>query len=288
VHRSEAALRYLEAGLSRFQLPREHFQSSGVHFQLTGAGGLRTGSKEIRFRMTFPAKLHRGLIVSCQAAPCDPLDEVETLRRIAVSVLRGGAAGLRANGPSCIAAFRKETDRPIIGVEKRIVGVDKRGLGGAPSITPNFAAATAVAMAGADVIALDCTAHRHAAAEPWVPLVGRIQRELQKPVLADIATSAEAMAAQEAGADAIATTLYGFTPETAGARAVNWAMVAELARILTVPLIVEGHITQPEEVRRALDLGAYSVVVGSAITRPESITARFVGQIPGFGRQIHD
>jgi len=57
---------------------------------------------------------------------------------------------------------------------------------------------------------------------------------------------------------------------------VNWEMVENLARELHVPLIVEGYVSQPEEVRRALDLGAFAVVVGSAITRPESITARFV------------
>jgi len=216
-----------------------------------------------------PASLLRSLIVSCQAAPGDPLDDVDTLRRIAISVVRGGAGGLRANGIACTAAFRRETDVPII-------GIDKRKADGEVVITPDFESARSIADAGADVIALDCTSNRPVSAEPWRGLLHRIQAELGKPVLADIASFEDAMAAQTAGADAVATTLYGFTPETAQFRAVNWELVGRLVQELHAPLIVEGHISQPEEVRRALDLGAFAVVVGSAITRPESITARFV------------
>ena len=220
----------------------------------------------------FPASLQKSLIVSCQASPGDPLDHLDTLRRIAVSVLRGGAGGLRANGVECIAAFRREPPLPIIGILKRYKG-------GELAITPDFAAAEAVSAAGADVVALDCTAHRVASAEPWPGLMARIRGELGKPVLADIATFDEALAAQDAGADAVATTMFGFTPGTAQFRAVNWSLVEQLVARLQVPVIVEGHITQPGEVKRALDSGAYAVVVGSAITRPESITARFVSSI---------
>jgi N-acylglucosamine-6-phosphate 2-epimerase len=218
---------------------------------------------------TFPASLRNKLIVSCQALPGDPLDHVDTLRRIAVSVLRGGAAGLRANGAEYIAAFRKETALPIIGISKDFKD-------GAPLITSDFAAALALAQAGADIIGMDCTASRPALMEPWPQLLSRIQIELAKSVLADIATLDEALAAEQAGADAVATTMFGYTPETAGNRSVNWSLVEQLARSLQVPVIVEGHIRQPEELRRAFDAGAFAVVVGAAITQPEAITARFV------------
>lgn len=222
---------------------------------------------------SLPASLSGSLIVSCQAAPGDPLDAVDTLRRIAISVVRGGAAGLRANGVACTSAFR-EAGVPIVGIEKR-------RMDGEVVITPDFDSARSIADAGAHVIALDCTSNRAASAEPWRELIHRIHIEIEKPVLADIASFEDAMAAQEASADAVATTLYGFTPETAQFRAVNWEFVGRLVRELHVPLIVEGHISQPEEVRRALDLGAFAVVVGSAITRPESITARFVKSLHG-------
>lgn len=220
----------------------------------------------------FPASLKSKLIVSCQAPPGDPLNSLETLTRIAVSAARGGAGGLRANGEACVEAFRRETGLPVIGIEKRKIGDEV-------SITPDFASAKALADAGADVIALDCSNARHPAAEPWRQLIARIHSELGKPVLADIATAAEGMAAEAAGADAVATTMYGFTPETAGARRVNWELIEALSKALRVPLIVEGHISEPAEVGRALDAGAFAAVVGSAITRPESITARFVSAI---------
>jgi N-acylglucosamine-6-phosphate 2-epimerase len=214
----------------------------------------------------FPASLNRRLIVSCQAAPGDPLDDAEVLRRLAISTLRGGAGGLRACGAESIAAMRRETSLPIIGIQKRYDGDQVY-------ITPDFASACAVSAAGADVVALDCTARRLAEREPWPELIERIHGELRKPVLADIATFADAVAAVAAGADAVATTLFGFTPDTSHHRAVSWTLVEELINGVPVPVIVEGHITSPEEVRRAFDLGAYAAVVGSAITRPEAITS---------------
>lgn len=223
-------------------------------------------------RSRFPASLQGRLIVSCQATPGDPLDHLEMLTRIAQSVIRGGAGGLRANGTAQIAAFRRQTTLPILGILKQKID-------GSICITPDFASAEAIAQAGADVIALDCTAARHPNAEPWPSLIRRIHAELNKPVLADIAAFDEALAAEAAGADAVATTLYGFTPQTAGARSVNWGLIEKLMAALQAPLIVEGHISQPEEASRALELGAFSVVVGSAITRPETITARFVKAI---------
>lgn len=215
----------------------------------------------------FPPSLHGQLIVSCQASPGDPLDDVDALTRIALSAIRGGAGGLRASGADCIAACRRRTRLPIIGIFKRYID-------GEAQITPDFASASAVLAAGADAVAIDCTGR--CMAESWRQILLRVHDELNKPVLADIASFEQAAAAAEAGADAVATTLCGYTPETAGHRSVNWELVARLVREMPVPVIVEGHVTEPYEVRRALDLGAYAVVVGSAITRPEWITARFV------------
>jgi N-acylglucosamine-6-phosphate 2-epimerase len=218
-----------------------------------------------------PIEALRGrLIVSCQASEGDPLDNLDTLTRIATSVLRGGAGGLRAEGIPRIAAFRAITQLPIIGIIKTY------DTNGDVYITPDFRSAKAVSDAGADIIALDCTARRLTAAEPWPELIRRIHTELNRLVLADIATLDDALAAERAGADAVATTLYGYTAETANIRAVSWPLIQSIVSHLTIPLLVEGHITDPHDVRRALDLGATAVVVGSAITRPEAITARFV------------
>jgi N-acylglucosamine-6-phosphate 2-epimerase len=209
------------------------------------------------------------LIVSCQASEGDPLDNLDTLTRIATSVLRGGAGGLRAEGVPRIAAFRGITQLPIIGLIKAY------DTNGEVYITPDFRSAKAISDAGADIIALDCTARRLTAAEPWPDLIRRIHAELNRPVLADIATLEDARAAERAGADAVATTLYGYTTETANIRTVSWPLLQSIVAHLTIPVLAEGHITDPQDARRALDLGATAVVVGSAITRPETITARF-------------
>ena len=217
-----------------------------------------------------PLEALRGrLIVSCQASEGDPLDNLDTLTRIAASVLRGGAGGLRAEGVERIAAFRGITQLPIIGIIKTC------DANGDVYITPDFRSAKAVSDAGADIIALDCTARRLTAAEPWPELIRRIHAELNRPVLADIATVEDALAAESAGADAVATTLYGYTAETANIRTISWPLIQSIVSHLTIPVLVEGHITDPREVRHALDLGAAAVVVGTAITRPQAITARF-------------
>jgi N-acylglucosamine-6-phosphate 2-epimerase len=213
------------------------------------------------------------LVVSCQAEAGDPLDHLGTLTRIATSVLRGGAGGLRAEGIERIAAFRALCELPIIGLIKTY------DTNGDVYITPTFHCAQTVSAVGADIIALDCTRRRLAASEPWPTLIERIHRELDRPVLADIATFDDALYAESAGADAIATTLYGYTAETCGIRTVPWSLIETLVSRLNVPVIVEGHVTQPQEISKAFALGAHCVVVGSAITRPESITARFVRAI---------
>ena len=210
------------------------------------------------------------LIVSCQASAGDPLDDPETLRRVAAAVLLGGAGGLRAEGAQNVAVFRTLTRLPIIGVVK---ASDENG---EVYITPDFASAAAVHQAGADIIALDCTRRRLAEAEPWPQLIFKIQRELGCLVCADIATVEDAAMAEACGADVVATTLCGYTADTAGMGSVNWDLLRNLVVHMQVPVILEGHIVDPQEVTQALQLGAHAVVVGSAITRPQSITERFV------------
>jgi N-acylglucosamine-6-phosphate 2-epimerase len=221
------------------------------------------------------------LIVSCQAPEGSPLSHGDTLRRIALSVLRGGAGGLRAEGVENIRAFREITNLPLIGILK------KYEANGDVYITPDFQSAHAISNAGADILALDCTHRRLHQPEPWPELIRRIHEELGKPVCADIASIDDALAAEQAGANAVATTLYGYTSETAGIRKVSWPLVQSLVKRLKIPIVVEGHLTQPDEVRKAFELGVNSVVIGSAITSPESITARFVSATDEELARIH-
>lgn len=212
------------------------------------------------------------LVVSCQAAPGDPLEDTESIRRIARAAVGGGAAGLRVNSFEHIAAIRRDTDLPIIGIKKKYFN-------GLLRITPDFESAAELAAAGASIIALDCTVRTWPFGDPWQQCIERIHRELKLPVMADIATLSEALAAAAAGADMIGMTLNGYTEETKQNRGFSWPLLAELAVQAGRPIIAEGHISTPAEARRAIENGAWSVVVGSAITRPGVLTARFVQAI---------
>ncbi len=209
------------------------------------------------------------LVVSCQASPGDALEDTDTIRRIALAVVGGGAAGLRMNGPEHIAAIRQSTTIPIIGIQKRYGPSGLR-------ITPDFASAAALAAAGASIIALDCTDRVWLDGEPWKELIGRIHSDLHLPVLADISTLNEALTAAAAGADCVGPTLNGYTENTSNNRSFSWSLLHRLVGQAGVPIMAEGHIATPAEARRAINGGAWCVIVGSAITRPGIITANFV------------
>ena len=149
-------------------------------------------------------------------------------------------------------------------------------------ITDTFAEAEAIAEAGADIIALDATARPRSDGLSLSQLIASIHDRLNKPVWADISSVGEGLSAAACGADVISTTLYGYTEETkcAGDAPPDFSLLGTLVRELSLPVVLEGRVWQPEDVRRAFELGAHAVVVGSAITRPQLITRRFVHAIP--------
>lgn len=218
-----------------------------------------------------------GLIVSCQAREDNPLHGPVHMAAMARAAEAGGAAGLRANGVADIAAIRAVSALPIVGIAKRWRG------GFEVYITPGFADAQAVAAAGADWIALDATP-RGRDGEPVAALIARIKGELGKPVFADVSTADEGIAAARAGADAVATTLAGYTPYSRKPDGPDFELIRALVAAVDVPVIAEGRFWTPDEVARAFALGARAVVVGTAITNPREIARRFARAVPGAAR----
>ncbi len=207
------------------------------------------------------------LIVSCQAPEGDPFRDSGSIARFARAAVEGGAVGIRADGAEDVRAIRQAVRVPIIGIAKQPQS-DGRTL-----ITPSFEAARELVGAGADMIALECTCRgqRYGALERlW-----RIKSELGVPVGADIATAEEAIAVEKAGADLVLTTLRGYTHDTEHIKSFEPAFIAELVRLLNVPVLAEGRIETPEQARQALAAGAHAVVVGTAITGPQEIARRF-------------
>jgi glucokinase-like ROK family protein len=219
----------------------------------------------------FKTAVRGKLLVSCQAAEGSPLRDSSTIARFARAAVEGGAAGIRANGLDDVQAIRQAVNVPIIGIWKA------QHDDGEILITPSFETARQLVAAGADLIALDCTARgeRYGALER----LRQIKNELGVPVLADIATVQEAVRAAEAGADAVLSTLRGYTRETRHVKTFEPAFIAELVRAVSVPVIAEGHIQTSRELRAALDAGAFAIIIGTAITRPEMITRGFVSTL---------
>ncbi len=199
-----------------------------------------------------------GLIVSCQAPPDSPLAAPEIIKAMAQTAVLRGAVAVRINTPAHIQAVRQDIKVPIIGLWKQELPETP------VYITPRFADAAAVAAAGADVIALDATERDRP--EPLDSLIARIHHELGKPVMADIDSLASAQAAVAAGADWVATTLFGYTAATAGQKPPNWELLKALVHHLSVPVLCEGGISSPAMAAKAIALGAHAVVVGTAIT----------------------
>jgi N-acylglucosamine-6-phosphate 2-epimerase len=220
-------------------------------------------------------RLRGGVIVSCQAGPGDPLHGASMMVAMARAAVAGGAVAIRANGPEDIAAIRAAVGVPIIGIWKvDIAGYDVR-------ITPTAQHARLVATAGASIIALDATDRVRPDGRTVASLIQETRSETGLPVMADVSSVAEALAAQDAGADLVATTLSGYTGEVPATGSPNLELVARLARLLHVPVIAEGRIATPDEAARAIELGAYAVVVGHAVTRPQWITEQFVSAVRG-------
>ena len=216
------------------------------------------------------------LIVSCQAPEGTALRTPGTLARIAKAAVDGGAVGVRANGPEDVAAIRAAVDVPIIGIAKRLQADGKI------LITPSFESARDLVEAGADAIALDCTERGQRLGA--LGRLTRIRAEFGLPVLADIATIEEARAAQAAGADFILTTLRGYTPETKHIQDFDVQFVRELANELKTPVIAEGRIGTPQQAAAAIEAGAFAVIVGTAITRPDAIARSFVSEMGNVAR----
>ncbi|MCT7959836.1 N-acetylmannosamine-6-phosphate 2-epimerase [Laspinema sp. D1] len=208
------------------------------------------------------APLEGGLIVSCQAPPDSPLAEPSIIAAVALASVRNGAVGVRIDTPAHIKAVR---DR--LGATIPIIGLWKQSIPGSEVyITPQFHHAEAIAASGADIIAIDATSRTRPHDETLSNLITAIHTHLGKPVMADVDTLEAALAAANFGADIIGTTLYGYTRATQQFSPPGFDLLAEIRKTFPGFLICEGGINSPEMAKRALNLGANAVVVGTDIT----------------------
>ena len=203
----------------------------------------------------------------------------DTMSRVAQAAARGGAVGIRAQGLDDIAAIRSAVDLPLIGLWKD--GDD------AVFITPTLQHATAVARAGAHVVAIDGTGRPRPDGLTLADTIKGLHEDTGALVMADCSTFDEAVVAAANGADLVGTTLAGYTAYTSKGNGPDLDLVARLVAELDVPVVAEGRIHSPAQAAAAIGAGAWAVVVGTAITHPTTITGWFASAVTGAVEKRH-
>lgn len=217
-------------------------------------------------------KLKNSVIVSVQAMPNEPLYKEDCMIAMMQSVINGGAKGLRLAGARDVLNAKKLFDVPVIGLTKP----DKlpENWKEVVYITPTLKEVDELINANADIIATDAT-NRPRPKESLKEIIDYIKSR-NKLSMADISTFEEGVKARELGFDIISTTLSGYTKESlTDNETPDFELLEKLVKNLDCPIILEGRIWNVEEVNKAFNLGAFAVVIGSAITRPQLITKRF-------------
>ena len=211
------------------------------------------------------------IVVSSQAMPNEPLYKEDCMKAMMASVINGGAAGLRVAGVRDVR-IAKSFNVPVIGLTKPEKLPDNwREI---VYITPTIKDVSELIGAGADIIAFDGTMRN------GKEIVKSIIMEIHKAnklAMADISTIEEGVECANYGADIISTTLAGYTTESGVPKeGPDYDLLQNLVNKVYTPVVLEGRIWTPYEVKKAFELGAHFVVIGSAITRPQLITKRFI------------
>lgn len=218
-------------------------------------------------------KLKGKLIVSCQALPEEPLHSSYIMGRLAVAAKEGGASGIRAQSVDDINEIMKVCDLPMIGIIKRTYEDSE------VFITATKKEIEELLTTKCQIIALDATKRKRPHDEKCQDLVAMIH-EHGRLAMADCSTYEECLKAEEMGFDIVSTTLCGYTSYSAQKDGPDFELLKKCVDTINVPIIAEGKINTPEDLRRVFDeCGVYCAVVGGAITRPQQITARFIAAL---------
>lgn len=218
-------------------------------------------------------RIKHQLIVSCQALEDEPLHSSFIMSKMALAAKQGGAGGIRANSVVDIKAIKQEVDLPIIGIIKKdYPGTDIY-------ITTTMEEIDALVEVQVDIIAIDATDRLRLNNQTLADFFKEVKQKYPNQLfMADCSTVSEAIHADQLGFDFIGTTLVGYTNESKDLKieADDFKIIKDILKAVKHPVIAEGNIDTPEKAKRVLELGCYSVVVGSIITRPQIITKRFV------------
>lgn len=219
-------------------------------------------------------KIKGGLIVSCQALETEPLYDSYIMSKMAWAAYLGGAVGIRANTVVDIKAIKERVDLPVIGIIKQVYPDSD------VYITPTMKEVDALVDVGCEIIAVDATNRLRPNGKTFEEFFKEVRAKYPNQLfMADTSCFDEGKLAEELGCDLIGTTMAGYTPYTKGTPLPDYTLMSRYVNDLNSPVIAEGGIWSPDELKKAIDLGVHSAVVGTAITRPMDITKRFVNVI---------
>lgn len=216
--------------------------------------------------------IRHSLIISCQALPGEPLycEEMSLMPFMAKAAQMAGSKCIRTSSTRDVAAIKEATGLPVIGLIKRpYEGYDAY-------ITPTMQEIKELVEVESDVIALDCTMRKRGDGTTINEFLFQIREKYPDiSLMADISTLQEGINAWKAGVNMVGTTMSGYTPYSPQLQKPDFDLVRALVREIPIPVIAEGKIHYPEQAKQMLELGAYAVVVGGAVTRPLEIAQRF-------------
>lgn len=217
------------------------------------------------------------VIVSVQAPDGHPMRDTHTLVHVAQACARAGTPALRCGGYGGVADIRAIAQASGVPV----LGLTKEGNEGV-YITPSVASVRAVAAAGAAVVCADATFREPADGSSLVERIAAAH-DAGALFMADCATPQEIAHAAEKGADMVSTTLAGYTEHRARTEGPDLECLSQARQLLGPEpfLIAEGRYHSPALVAEAFERGADAVIVGTAITDPQWITAQFLTAGPG-------
>lgn len=219
-------------------------------------------------------KIKGGLVVSCQGLDNEPMHSPFIMGRFALAAKMGGAVGIRANTVKDIHEIKKNVKLPIIGIIK------KQYKNNPVYITPTIKEVDVLVKEGVDIVAVDATKRSRPDKITLKEFVTKIRSKYKNIILmADISDFDEAIEAQKLGFDIVGTTLRSYTSYTKTKKIPDFEFIKKLVKNLNIPVIAEGGINEPQQLKQALALGCWCAVVGGAITRPQNITKRFVDSI---------
>ena len=221
-------------------------------------------------------QIHKKIIVSCQALEGEPLyvEKKSIMYLMARAAKMAGSPAIRTSSIRDVISIKKETNLPVIGLIKRNYKDSE------VYITPTMKEVDELVEVNADIVAIDCTFSKRVNDENINDFIKNVKTKYKDIIImADISTYEEAINAYNLGVDIISTTMNGYTKQSIETNISNKELIQKLVKQIDTPIVAEGKIHYPNQAKEMLDIGAYSVVVGGAITRPLEITKRFIDAI---------